>query len=241
MSSDIVSTLISAIIGGFLVAVANAFFTRKRTQAETEKLRAETEKIRAETAKLATEIQKLNTTIDESAYYRPLDQREQIIFDSSQGVDQFDLDGVGATLSTDPTKQVGKGKLTFAQESIIIERMDTAGGYCLTLRKYVYQKAIYDYLPKNVLITGQRKIRFSCRAKIIKGECMLFVALTESANIENNLDAKQVPVNQNDWQNIDLYFRIRADIDCRLQIVQTDVSEPSTLVLQNLVLAERSV
>lgn len=239
MTPEILSSLISAIIGGVLVATINALFVRKKTEAETEKLRAETEKIRAETAKLSSDIQKLNTTMDESAYYRPLEQREQVIFDSEQGIDQFDLDGFGATLSTDETKQVGKGKLSFAQGSAVIERFDTYGGFCLTVRKYIYEKSVYDYLPKNPLANGQRKIRFSCQAKVSKGESALFIALTETDNIGNNLDAKHFSVNQNDWQNIDLYFRIRADMNCRLQIVQISISEINTLVLRNLVLAER--
>lgn len=241
MTPETISSLISAVIGGVLVALINALFLRKRTQAETEKLRAETEKIRAETAKLSSDIQKLNTTMDESAYYRPFEKVEQIIFDSEQGMDEFDIDGVGATLSTDETKQVGKGKLSFTQGSVIVERFDTSGGFLLTIRKYIYQKSVYDYLPKNPLVNGQRKIRFSCQAKVSKGECTLFISLSESENIGNNLDAKQISVNQTDWQNIDLYFRVRADKDCRLQIVQTDISELNSLVLRNLVLAERTM
>ncbi len=46
---DIISSLISSVIGGLMVAVVNHFFTRKKLEAEIQKLTAESAKIRAET------------------------------------------------------------------------------------------------------------------------------------------------------------------------------------------------
>lgn len=56
MSEEIVAALITSVIGGLLVAIANHLFTRKKSSAEVEKLRAEAEKLRAETEKIKSEI-----------------------------------------------------------------------------------------------------------------------------------------------------------------------------------------
>lgn len=52
---------ISSMIGGFLVAVINHLFTKKKTEAETEKIRAEAEKFRAEAEKIRSEISKASS------------------------------------------------------------------------------------------------------------------------------------------------------------------------------------
>lgn len=61
MPVEISVALISSIIGGFLVAVINHLFTRKKTEAETEKIRAEAEKLRAEAEKIRSEISKASS------------------------------------------------------------------------------------------------------------------------------------------------------------------------------------
>jgi len=59
MPSDIVSALLSSLVGGLLVAIVTLFLTRRRTDAETKKLLAETEKTKVETQKLLAEFSKL--------------------------------------------------------------------------------------------------------------------------------------------------------------------------------------
>lgn len=67
MPLEIVSSLISAIVGGLLVAIVTYFLYRQRTEAETKKLLAETEKTKVETQKLLAEFSKLiSPEIDES-------------------------------------------------------------------------------------------------------------------------------------------------------------------------------
>lgn len=58
---NIMVALISSVIGGFLVAIVNHLFTRKKTEAETEKMRAEAEKLRAEAEKIKSEISKASS------------------------------------------------------------------------------------------------------------------------------------------------------------------------------------
>jgi hypothetical protein len=59
MSEQIIMALISAVIGGLLVAVVNHLFIRRKTEAEAEKFLAEAEKMRAETAKVRVETKQL--------------------------------------------------------------------------------------------------------------------------------------------------------------------------------------
>ena len=76
MPTEIIVSLISSVIGGFLVAVVNYVFTRKKIAAETEKLRAEAEKLRAEAAKINAEADNVRTkTITE--FYTSLLEKGQ--------------------------------------------------------------------------------------------------------------------------------------------------------------------
>lgn len=61
MPVEIAVALVSAVISGFLVAIVNHLFTRKKTEAEAEKMRAEAEKLRAETEKIKSEISKASS------------------------------------------------------------------------------------------------------------------------------------------------------------------------------------
>lgn len=70
MLNEIAVALISSLIGGLLVAVINHLFTKRKTEAETDKIRAEADKIRAEsekirleTAKFQNEVGKLGDTV----------------------------------------------------------------------------------------------------------------------------------------------------------------------------------
>lgn len=78
MTEGITIALISSIIGGLLVAIVNQLFTRKRTEAEAEKLRAEaesikteasaqTEKIKAEAEKIKAEAEKIRHEISRAS------------------------------------------------------------------------------------------------------------------------------------------------------------------------------
>jgi tetratricopeptide (TPR) repeat protein len=73
MPPEIVSSLISSLVGGLLVAIVTYFLTRRRTDAETKKLLAETEKTKIETQKLLAEFSELiSPEVDES---RPKSRR----------------------------------------------------------------------------------------------------------------------------------------------------------------------
>lgn len=56
MPTEIAVALISSVVGGILVAIVNHLFTRKRTEAEADKIKAEAEKLRAEAEKIKSEI-----------------------------------------------------------------------------------------------------------------------------------------------------------------------------------------
>lgn len=240
MPTEITSALISAIIGGVIVSLVNYVLTRKKTSAETEKLKAETEKIRLETEKLTSEIQRLNQSVEETAYYRSSDDAEQIIFDSSKGIDNFDLDGFGGTLSYDSEKVSATGNFSIKQGTAIVERTNTGGCYTLTLRKYHFEGKIGDYLPKNVLAEGKRKIRVSFQAKITSGTSKIVVVFDKKQDKGfEHLVRREISIPSGEWQNIDIYNRVTPDLDCVFKIHQIAVSEPCTLLVKNLIIAEK--
>lgn len=59
MPTEIINALISSIIGGLLVTLVNYVFLRRKTQAETDKLKAEAEKIRAESKILLLQAEEI--------------------------------------------------------------------------------------------------------------------------------------------------------------------------------------
>lgn len=59
MTEPIIIALISALVGGALVATSNHLFTRRKTAAEADKLHAETDRLRAETEKVKAETRLL--------------------------------------------------------------------------------------------------------------------------------------------------------------------------------------
>ena len=80
MPPEIISSLISAIVGGLLVAIVTYFLYRRRTEAETKKLLAETEKTKVETQKLLVEFSKLiSPESDESGTRRFSDTKSSFI------------------------------------------------------------------------------------------------------------------------------------------------------------------
>jgi cell division protein FtsL len=74
MSDAVIIALITSLIGGTLVAVINHFFARKKTDAESDKLRAETDKIRIEVQNLQREGDKIQNIAKQT------EQQAQIIY-----------------------------------------------------------------------------------------------------------------------------------------------------------------
>ena len=221
MPTEIITSLISSIIGGFLVALVNILFTRKKTEAETEKLRAEADKIKAEAEKVRAEIGKLSTAVEEANYYSSPTADERILYDGTHGIEGYDITGLES--------------YAFRDRVLIIQKPDQG----FALRKYIYDGKEWAYIPKNELIAGERKLRVSCEAKVIKGSLRL-VFIIESQAEARFIEDKSITIDQTDWTKVDLFFRVPPHIDCLLRIyVKSDI-DTGSFQLRNLTIAERS-
>jgi len=236
MPPEIVIGLISSLVGGLLVAVANNFLVRKKTDAEAAKLRAEADKanaeadkVRIESKKLAAEIEKLNSVVLEANYYATSSANERIIYDGRKGIEGYDL------------KALGKSRVFHEIKNgvLVIRRSSDKGVYQIQVCTYVYDSREKEYLPKNELLTGPRKLRVSCEAKVTQGYHSLLFAVTSIPRNEL-LDRNEVIVDQAEWTEISLYFRFPSYCDCVLQIIDLPKSQPGSLQLRKLVLAERT-
>ncbi len=212
MATEIITALISSVVGGLLVAIVNHLLTRRRTEAEVEKLKAEAEKIRAETEKVRSEIGRLSTTVEEASYLAT-STSERIIYDGAKGILEQDIQGRGEI-----------------QDGAIVSE----GGY-FQLRSYIYNGERLDYLPRNELLAG-RRMRVSFEAKVTSGKYLFIVIFAEYPD-GKRLETKEVTVEQAEWTKMDLYFRFSADRDSVMKFAFEPRAQGS-LQLKGLVLAE---
>jgi hypothetical protein len=220
------ASLLSALLGGVAVAVANQLFARRKTQAEIGKLRAEQREIELRAAKLATEME---NTIAEVKYGASAN-RERVIYDTRVDLDRHDF----------RVAERGDAKGTFAIEDGIlsVRRSNIEGRFELRLERYLYDGE-REYIPRNERIAGNRKLRVSCQAKSVGGAHTLDFVLRKGGSSPRLATGTSV-VDRNEWTPIEHYFRIPPGDDCRLYMYDIDLAEPDTSVqLRDLVLAER--
>lgn len=229
MTSEIIASLISAIVDGLLVAVVNHMFTRKKTEAEVKKLEMEARKIEVETTKILTEFGKLSTTIKDGNY--------RIIYDGRQNADAGDFDSKAEKLpnSDDAAAQ---GLFSVKENALSIERQNTTGRFQIFLRKYYYDgKELDDCLPKNELLDGKRKLRVRFDAKVTKGSHTLLIVV-KNPETQIWLAHKKLAIDFTDWKSIELIFRIPPNEPCFLRFDDQELTAISNLHLRNLTFAE---
>ena len=198
MSTEIVTALISSIVGGLMVAVLNYLFARKKTEAEIEKLRAEADKIKVEAEKVRTEITNLGNTVEKAR----LETNERTIYDGTKGISGYDVEI--------------DCKHSFKDGAIIT---DGVKDFRLRLKKYICDDNLErEFLPKNNLLAGKRKVRVSCEAKVTITSCNLLFQL-KPFRIKGTLFGQTVNLPKDEWTKIDLYFRYDTDWDTVLSII----------------------
>jgi len=240
MPVELLGALVSSIIGGLLVAIVNYVFARRKTEAETEKLKAEAEKTRAETAKLIVELKKLSATVEEANYLTKSALKEQIIYDSSQGTDVFDFSGCGTYILGEDPNSLGQGGFTIKQDVIAIERTNLVGSYGVALNRYSYDGKVREFISKNEVLSGRRKFRVSFEAKATKGSSVIRVEFKEhSKNYNGTLETQDYSIAQDEWLEVHLLFKIISSADCVVWIWVVNPSEQNTTLLRNIQIAER--
>jgi hypothetical protein len=221
------ASLLSALLGGVAVAVANQLFARRKTHAEIGKLRAEQREIELRADKLADEME---NTIAEVKYAAASANRERVIYDTRVDLDRYDF----------RVAERGDAKGTFAIEDGIlsVRRSNIEGRFELRLERYLYDGE-REHIPRNERIAGNRRLRVSCQAKSVGGAHTLDFVLRKDGASPRLATGTSV-VDRNEWTPIEHYFRIPPGDDCRLYVYDIDLAEPDTSVqLRDLVLAER--
>lgn len=234
MSSDIYPTLISGLAGllsGIVVAVSNHWLTRRKTEAEIEKLKAEAELTRAQAKQITESFGNLS---DKVSYRLPdsIHASEAIIY-TSENSDPFDF----RTYKADGAE----GDLTIKDGTLYINRTNTAGTFQIWLENYHYGGKEWKILPRNDNISGDRKLRVACEVKAVGGEhTLLFVIKAENAPLGQRMAEKRQRVTSNEWVAVDIYFRVSPGENCHFRIDDRSVSAPnSSIQIRKLVLAER--
>jgi hypothetical protein len=235
MQLEIVSTLITSVIGGLLVAIVNHLFTRKRTEAETRKLEAEVEKLRIEAEKSKAEIDKLKAEtekirsetkheLSEAKYYDSPLANENLIYESKKGISGADIHANFSDYDI--------------QKGVIVIQNENWSSY--ELQTYIYDGKLRSYIPKDETIAGFRRFRVSCEVKVIDASYNVRAFLWETSEPDDaSIDDRDVNVTSSEWKEIHFYFKAPPDKNYTVQIGTERTSGQGSLQIRNLVVAER--
>ncbi len=220
-----------------LHAEANALQTETQLmQSEAARLRENALDNRLETARLSQELSLLSKTME--AAKNALEVQESVLYDSRLGMDASDFEGQGSVIAGDWRRSIGQGCLNVDQGILEIERNNAAGGYIAHLRHYTYHYREFKRIPKNELISGKRKLRLRCEARVNQGACKFRFVLAEYPT-QTPLEVQDFDLTRSDWTPIELIFQVSPSLDCSLQIHQASVTEPNVTQIRSLVLLER--
>lgn len=220
MQTEIITALISSIIGGILVAIVNHIFTRKKTIAEIDKIKAETHKTNAEADKIRKEMMH---ALNEVGYYDPTEVSEKVIYDGTRGFQGYDIAAQFSQYSI--------------QQGVLVIQDDEVG---LALQKYVSDGMESEIIQKNLLVAGKRKFHISCELKAIEASFEVNIFMWDELEEEESVDDRIITVADSEWRKADLYFRARPDKNYLVRILVTRLSNIGSLQIRNLVVAERT-
>jgi hypothetical protein len=231
-SSKIIVALVTALLGGLVVAVFNWLITRKKTAADIELARLSADKLKLE-------LQGINNSIREVS--AKISQGDRIIYDGTAGMSGFDFKGRGERFfGEDESRPIGEGNLSVEDNIMKVARHNTGGRYRIILQNYLYDSTAREYLPKNPALEGKRKLKISCEARTSAGIHNLSFALKRREDGRMFERTERVLVNK-EWRGIVEYVRIDAIDDVLLWIEDQGVSDPdSILYLRKLMLVESS-
>lgn len=222
---SIFSALFSGLVSGLVVALLNYFLTRRKTEAEIQKLEAETEKIRIE---IGNNVESLSASVS----YKLSNADERIIYDISRGSSGYDFSGDASRSYIDgkAIEPRGEGSFTVKDGVLSIHRKNKEGRYLVWLEKDI---------GKDEFIAGQRRLRISCQAKAVGSEHTLKFVLKEKTT-DKILASEKVHISGDSWNPLEVYFRVSPTADFRFRIDDEYVTNaPSSIHIRGLVLAER--
>ena len=167
--------------------------------------------------------------------------REKIYYDSSKAISIFDFKTNSTGVwNSGAGGYVGKkaiGNLIVEDGIINLTRQNIDGRYQIWLEKYIYPEGVRKYLRKDLSVSGARKIRVMCEAKVARGNHKLeFVFI--SRETRKYTSRSKVVVDQSDWRQIDIVIELPLSEDYSFRITDYRVSEKGSVQIRNLILAE---
>ena len=216
---EIITALISSVIGGLLVAIVNHLFTRRKTEAEIDRIKAETKKILAEAEKISGDTKKALHTLGEVTYNDSPISSEVVIYDSTEGFRNYDFDLSDNSL-------IHEGILTLQQ------------GTMLVLSTYLNNGVESTFVRNNEAISGYRRFHASCEMKVT--DAVYAVGMSILAIIEGDAaEDRFVEVTETAWTKANYYFRAPSSWNFRFIIYIHRESGNGSLQMRNLVITER--
>lgn len=240
--THIATSLISALLGGVMVALVNHLFTKRKMDAEVKKYHAEVDKIVAETKKIETERQNLER-VSAAMTYQLTPAAEKILYDSRNRAIGHDFVGEPDRAPDAQGILVGEiasATLSFEDGILNIRRENAHGRYKVWLQRYQVDGRERDFIPKNERLAGARSFRISCEAKAMEAEHTLrFLLKDQAANEFASPEERRI--SSNAWTELNLYLRGSASKDYIIRVDDLGVSAaPSSVQIRNFQLAEKS-
>lgn len=175
---------------------------------------------------------------------KKLDSAKQIIYDSSKGCYTSDFKGAegffwkGKFDKAEKISGQGLGVLEVEGGVLNVRRTNTEGRFEIKLQRYSYNGQDEDRIPENVEISGKRKLRIACQAKVPAGEHSLHFVL-KNEKTQDWLGDQTIKITKSGWTDINLLFLVDPTQDCWLRIDDQDVSKaPSSIQIRNLLVEE---
>lgn len=229
------TSILSGIVGGAITAFLTHMLTKRKTDAEIQKLDAETKKILFD---MANNAESLSATVN---YHQLSGMAEQIIYNYAKGGSPHDFAGNEDYIYVEHKRVGGQAAGAFEIKNGIlsIHRTNTEGRFQVWLQQYYYNDVESPVIPKNELMSGRRKLRVSCEAKVTDDDhTVRFVFKDEKA--DKWLGSEKKRITSDTWTQLDLYFQFSPLADVRFRIDDLEVSNaPSSVQIRNLVVAER--
>jgi hypothetical protein len=170
--------------------------------------------------------------------------QETTIYDSAKKCNHSDFQGKPGQRWSDIEHKsvgpVGEGVLTILEGGVLnVERIDRGGRFEIWLRRYNYRGSEFSYLPENPQMTGERRLRVTCQAKVTDGRHTLWFLFKDQTSNKSPEPPKEVVIDRNKWIPIDLTFALSPAATYSFRIDDQEVSHvPSVLHIRGLKLTE---
>ena len=215
--------VIAAFFGGasaLFVSIISGLINATKRKAEVDKLRAETEKLKVETDLLKENSQNIESFID----YGIKEEGEIEVFEGKNitGYD-FKLNLAKCYSNNASYGKRAEGEYQLSDGVINVDRHNKDGRLELVLLKYIYDEIETDYIPRDTLLIGNRKLHLHFSVKITGGT-QVIRAVVKDKDKNKWLAQKTITVDGSEWVSVDAYFSIPAD---RKSFIRIDNEKPS--------------